>query len=154
MDMDTSGLLVEYSTLTTPTQVFLAVDVAHPEEAKAISSFNPIFIERAQPEWKPYQWKADDGTTVEGVLIYPPHRMGEKHLRMLTFIHGGRLTRTAIHSKPIGTTGQTWLLPMGGWSFAPTIAARAAMATISCCKFLLTWSPVQARTYWKASTHW
>jgi dipeptidyl aminopeptidase/acylaminoacyl peptidase len=87
--LHTSGLLVKHSTLTTPTQVYLAADAAHPEQAKAISSFNPIFIERAQPEWKPYQWKADDGTTVEGVLIYPPHRMGEKHLRMLTLIHGG-----------------------------------------------------------------
>jgi dipeptidyl aminopeptidase/acylaminoacyl peptidase len=87
--LHTSGLLVKHSTLTTATQVFLATDVAHPELAKAISSFNPIFTERAQPEWKPYQWKADDGTTVEGVLIYPPHRMGEKHLRMLTLIHGG-----------------------------------------------------------------
>jgi dipeptidyl aminopeptidase/acylaminoacyl peptidase len=87
--LHTSELLVKHSTLTTPTQVFVAADAAHPEQAKAISSFNPIFIERAQPEWKPYQWKADDGTTVEGVLIYPPHRMGEKHLRMLTLIHGG-----------------------------------------------------------------
>ena len=87
--LHTSGLLVKHSTLTTPTQVFLAADAAHPEQAKAITSFNPIFTERAQPEWKPYQWKADDGTVVEGVLIYPPHRMGEKHLRMLTLIHGG-----------------------------------------------------------------
>jgi dipeptidyl aminopeptidase/acylaminoacyl peptidase len=84
-----SGFLVKHSTLTTPTQVYLSTDAAHPEQAKAISSFNPIFTERAEPEWKPYQWKADDGTTVEGVLIYPPHRMGEKHLRMLTLIHGG-----------------------------------------------------------------
>jgi dipeptidyl aminopeptidase/acylaminoacyl peptidase len=87
--LHTSGLLLKHSTLTTPTQVFLAADAAHPEQAKAISSFNPIFTQRAQPEWRPYQWKADDGTTVEGVLIYPPHRMGEKHLGMLTLIHGG-----------------------------------------------------------------
>jgi dipeptidyl aminopeptidase/acylaminoacyl peptidase len=87
--LHSSGLLVKHSTLTTPTQVFLATDAAHPEQAKAISSFNPIFSERAQPEWKPYQWKADDGTTVEGLLIYPPQHMGEKHLRMLTLIHGG-----------------------------------------------------------------
>ena len=26
---------------------------------------------------------------VEGILIYPPHHMGEKNLRMLTLIHGG-----------------------------------------------------------------
>jgi dipeptidyl aminopeptidase/acylaminoacyl peptidase len=87
--LHTSGLLVKHSTLTTPTRVFLAADGAHPERAKAITRFNPIFIERAQPEWKPYQWKADDGTAVEGLLIYPPHRMGEKRLRMLTLIHGG-----------------------------------------------------------------
>jgi dipeptidyl aminopeptidase/acylaminoacyl peptidase len=83
------GLLVKHSTLTEPVQVFLAADAAHPEQAKAISRFNLLFSQRAQPEWKTYQWKADDGTTVEGVLIYPPHRMGEKNLRMLTFIHGG-----------------------------------------------------------------
>jgi dipeptidyl aminopeptidase/acylaminoacyl peptidase len=87
--LHTSKLLVKHSTLTTPTQVFLAADAAHPEQAKAITRFNLLFTERAQPEWKPYQWKADDGTTVEGVLIYPPHRLGDKHLRMLTLIHGG-----------------------------------------------------------------
>jgi dipeptidyl aminopeptidase/acylaminoacyl peptidase len=84
-----SRLLVRYSTLAQPTQVFVAANAARPDEAKAISSFNPVFAERAQPEWKTYQWKADDGTTVEGILIYPPHRMGEKNLRMLTLIHGG-----------------------------------------------------------------
>ena len=87
--LHTSGFLVKHSTLTTPTQVFLAADGAHLEQAKAISNFNPIFAERAQPEWTPYRWKADDGATIEGVLIYPPHHMSEKHLRMLTLIHGG-----------------------------------------------------------------
>jgi dipeptidyl aminopeptidase/acylaminoacyl peptidase len=67
----------------------VATDAGRPDQAKAISSFNRVFGERAQPEWKTYHWKADDGTTVEGILIYPPHRMGEKNLRMLTLIHGG-----------------------------------------------------------------
>ena len=83
------GLLVKHSTLTDPTQVYLAADRAHPNQAKTISSFNVLFTQRAQPEWKPYRWKADDGTMVEGILIYPPHRMGDKKLRMLTLIHGG-----------------------------------------------------------------
>jgi dipeptidyl aminopeptidase/acylaminoacyl peptidase len=87
--LHSSRLLVRYSTLTQPLQVFVTVDAARPDQAKAISSFNPVFAERAQPEWKPYEWKADDGTTVEGILIYPPHKMGEKNLRMLTLIHGG-----------------------------------------------------------------
>ena len=83
------GLLVKHSTLTDPTQVYLAADPARPDQAKIISSFNLLFTQRAQPEWKPYRWKADDGTMVEGILIYPPHRRGEKKLRMLTLIHGG-----------------------------------------------------------------
>jgi dipeptidyl aminopeptidase/acylaminoacyl peptidase len=84
-----SGLLVKHSTLTDPTQVYLAADPARPGQAKTISSFNLLFTQRAAPEWKPYRWKADDGTMVEGILIYPPHRMGDKKLRMLTLIHGG-----------------------------------------------------------------
>ena len=83
------GLLIKHSTLTDPTQVYLAADPARPDQAKTISSFNLLFTQRAQPEWKPYRWKADDGTMVEGILIYPPHRMGDKKLRMLTLIHGG-----------------------------------------------------------------
>ena len=83
------GLLVKHSTLTDPVQVYLAADPARPDQAKPISSFNLLFTQRAQPEWKSYRWKADDGTMVEGILIYPPHRMGEKKLRMLTLIHGG-----------------------------------------------------------------
>jgi dipeptidyl aminopeptidase/acylaminoacyl peptidase len=83
------GLLVKHSTLTDATQVYLAADPTHPDRAKTISSFNLLFTQRAQPEWKPYRWKADDGTMVEGILIYPPHRMGDKKLRMLTLIHGG-----------------------------------------------------------------
>jgi dipeptidyl aminopeptidase/acylaminoacyl peptidase len=82
-------VLVIHSTLTQSKQVYLAEDAAHLQDAKAISSVNRVFAERAQPEWKPYQWTADDGTTVEGVLIYPPGRMGEKKMRMLTLIHGG-----------------------------------------------------------------
>jgi dipeptidyl aminopeptidase/acylaminoacyl peptidase len=83
------GLLVKHSTLTDPVQVYLAADPARPDQAKIISSFNLLFTQRAQPEWKTYRWKADDGTVVEGILIYPPHRMGDKKLRMLTLIHGG-----------------------------------------------------------------
>jgi dipeptidyl aminopeptidase/acylaminoacyl peptidase len=83
------GLLVKHSTLTDPVQVYLAADPARPDQAKVISSFNLLFTQRAQPEWKTYRWKADDGTMVEGILIYPLHRMGDKKLRMLTLIHGG-----------------------------------------------------------------
>ncbi len=82
-------IIVLHSTITDPTQVFLADDPGALPQAKAITQFNPIFHERAQPEWDAYRWKADDGTQVEGVLIYPLGKKGAKHLRMLTLIHGG-----------------------------------------------------------------
>ena len=83
------GLIFTHSTITQPTQVYVAADVSAMNEAKAVTAFNPVFAERAQVEWKPYSWKSTDGTEVEGVLIYPPGKMGEKHLRMFTLIHGG-----------------------------------------------------------------
>lgn len=82
-------VLFTHSEITTPTQVYLAADVAAMNKAKAVTAFNPVFAERARVEWKPYRWTSTDGTEVEGVLIYPPGKMGEKHLRMFTLIHGG-----------------------------------------------------------------
>ena len=84
-----STLLLTHSSVTEPTQAFVASDVAHLAEARAITGFNPIFHDRALPEGVPYTWKSDDGSSVEGMLIYPPGRKGEKHLRTLVLIHGG-----------------------------------------------------------------
>ena len=87
------GLLVRLSSINHPAQVYLAADAFHPDQLTALTSFNPIFSERAQPEWQPYSWKSKDGTSVEGVLIFPPGihpgSPEAKHLRMFTFIHGG-----------------------------------------------------------------
>jgi dipeptidyl aminopeptidase/acylaminoacyl peptidase len=82
-------ILVRHSTLNDPTQVYLAADPLHPDQLQALTNLNSIFSERAQPEWKPYTWTADDGHSVEGVLIFPPGMKDAKHLRMLTLIHGG-----------------------------------------------------------------
>ncbi len=79
----------EYSSLTQPTEVYLAEGPNLLESAHAITSFNKLLAERDLPQGKPYQWKADDGTTVEGMLIYPPGRFEAKHLPLFTFIHGG-----------------------------------------------------------------
>lgn len=81
-------LLVIHSEIGKPAQVFVAEDVDHLLQAKTITDFNPIFRERAAVSWKPYQWKADDGRTIEGVLLFPPGREA-KNLHMLTLIHGG-----------------------------------------------------------------
>ncbi|MGA2132948.1 MAG: S9 family peptidase [Bryobacteraceae bacterium] len=75
-----------HSTLTEPPEVYAGEGVA---DARPITSFNRLLAGRALPEGRPYRWTADDGVTVEGMLIYPPGKMGEKNLRMLTLIHGG-----------------------------------------------------------------
>jgi dipeptidyl aminopeptidase/acylaminoacyl peptidase len=84
-----SAMLVRFSTINHPTQVYLAADALHPDHLTALTNLNPIFAQRAQPEWQPYTWKSKDGTQVEGVLIFPPGKKDAKHLKMLTFIHGG-----------------------------------------------------------------
>ena len=83
------GMLVRFSSINHPAQAFLVTDAFHPDNMTTITSFNPIFAERAQPEWQTYSWKAPDGVPVEGVLIFPPGQKGARHLRMLTLIHGG-----------------------------------------------------------------
>ncbi|MDQ2843963.1 MAG: prolyl oligopeptidase family serine peptidase [Acidobacteriota bacterium] len=82
-------LLFTHSTITDPKQVFVAGSLSTANDAKPVTTFNPIFRERAQVTWKPYRWKSKDGTNVEGVLIYPPGKMDGQHLPMLTLIHGG-----------------------------------------------------------------
>jgi dipeptidyl aminopeptidase/acylaminoacyl peptidase len=78
-----------YSTLEKPSEVYVADSVGDISNARAITAFNRLFTERAMPQGKPYRWTADDGTSVEGMLIYPPGKMGAKNLKMLTLIHGG-----------------------------------------------------------------
>ena len=87
--LHSSAILVRHSTINDPTQLYRASDPIHPDQLAALTSFNPVFAQRAQPEWQAYTWTADDGVKVEGVLIYPPGKKDAKHLRMLTLIHGG-----------------------------------------------------------------
>ncbi len=78
-----------YSSLQRPTEIYLAENADKLAEARPITSFNKLFTERELPQGKPYRWKADDGTTIEGMLIYPPGKFEAKHLPMFVFIHGG-----------------------------------------------------------------
>jgi dipeptidyl aminopeptidase/acylaminoacyl peptidase len=78
-----------YSSLGRPEEVYLAESAADLDRARPLTSFNKLFAERDLPQGKPYRWKADDGTTVEGMLIYPPGKFEQKHLPMFTLIHGG-----------------------------------------------------------------
>jgi len=78
-----------YSSLQKPAEVYLAESTDKLDHSRPITSFNKLFTERDLPQGKPYRWKADDGTTVEGMLIYPPGEFEAKHLPLFTFIHGG-----------------------------------------------------------------
>ncbi len=80
---------VIHSTLEKPTEVYLADGIDKLQEARPITSFNKVFTERDLPKGKPYRWKADDGTMVEGMLMYPPGKFEAKNLPMFVFIHGG-----------------------------------------------------------------
>ncbi len=78
-----------YSGTTKPEEIYLADSADKLGQARPITSFNGFLAEKDLPQGKPYQWKSDDGTTVEGMLIYPPGKFEQKHLPMFTLIHGG-----------------------------------------------------------------
>jgi len=78
-----------HSTLEKPTEVYLAESIDKLPQARPITAFNKVFTERDLPQGKPYRWKADDGTTVEGMLMYPPGKFEAKNLPTFVFIHGG-----------------------------------------------------------------
>lgn len=78
-----------YSTLEKPNEVYVAEGIEKLQEARPITSFNKLFTERDLPRGKPYRWTADDGTTIEGMLMYPPGKFEAKHLPMFVFPHGG-----------------------------------------------------------------
>ncbi len=78
-----------YSTLEKPTEVYVADGVDQLQQARPITAFNQLFSGRDLPKGKPYRWTADDGASVEGMLMYPPGKFEAKNLPMFVFIHGG-----------------------------------------------------------------
>jgi len=103
-----------YSSLGNPEEIYLADSAATMDQARPITSFNQLFTERDLPQGKPYQWKADDGTTIEGMLIYPPGKFEAKHLPMFTLIHGGPADADGNH---FGADWYDWaaLAATNGW---------------------------------------
>jgi len=86
---NTPRIAFVYSSLARPAEVYIADDADKLSEARPITSFNQIFLSRDLPEGKPYRWTADDGTSIEGMLMYPPGKFEAKNLPMFVFIHGG-----------------------------------------------------------------
>ena len=78
-----------YSAIERPIEVYVAESPDKLRQARAITSFNKLFTERDLPKAKPYRWVSDDGTPVEGMLMYPPGKFEAKNLPMFVLIHGG-----------------------------------------------------------------
>jgi dipeptidyl aminopeptidase/acylaminoacyl peptidase len=78
-----------YSATTRPTEIYFAESLDKLAQAKPITAFNKLFTERDLPQAKPYRWTSDDGTPVEGMLMYPPGKFEAKNLPMFVLIHGG-----------------------------------------------------------------
>jgi acylaminoacyl-peptidase len=95
-----------HSTLERPTEIYLAESADKLAQARPLTSFNKLLSERALPKGKPYRWKADRGTSVEGMLIYPPGKFEARNLPMFVLIHGG----------PADADGNHWEADWYQWS--------------------------------------
>jgi len=84
-----SRIAFAYSAIARPTEIYIADGVEKLAQARPITSFNKLFTERELPQAKPYRWTSDDGTSVEGMLMYPPGKFEAKNLPTFVFIHGG-----------------------------------------------------------------
>ena len=104
-----------YSSVQRPREVYLAEGPNHLDRAKAITAFNKLFTERELPQGKPYRWTADDGTQIEGMLIYPPGKFEAKHLPTFTWIHGGPKFADGNRLEPAATWGVQALAATQGW---------------------------------------
>ncbi len=78
-----------YSAITRPAEIYLADGLDKLAQARPITSFNQLFTERELPKAKPYHWTSEDGTPIEGMLMYPPGKFEAKNLPVFVFIHGG-----------------------------------------------------------------
>ncbi len=116
LSVSSSRVAFAYSSLEKPTEIYLAESGAELQAARPITSFNKLFTERDLPKGKPYRWRADDGTMVEGMLMYPPGKFEAKGLPMFVFIHGGPADADGNHFEADWyvwdrlAAGQGWLV--------------------------------------------
>ena len=78
-----------HSSLDKPNEVYIAESMTSLTDARLVTSFNRFFTERDLPKGKSYRWTADDGTTIEGMLLYPPGKFEARNLPVFVLVHGG-----------------------------------------------------------------
>lgn len=90
-------IVFAYSTLTDPIEVYIADDYRQMEQARPITHFNDFLKAFDLPKGHPFTWTADDGTRIEGMLLFPPGRYDARHLPLLVLIHGGPIDADVNH---------------------------------------------------------
>lgn len=86
-----------YSTLTDPIEVYVADDYHHMDQARPVTHFNDFLKAYDLPRGHPVTWTADDGTRIEGMLLFPPGKYDAKDLPLFVLIHGGPIDADVNH---------------------------------------------------------
>ncbi|CAF4934948.1 unnamed protein product, partial [Rotaria sp. Silwood1] len=82
-----------HSSLDTPQEVYFVNSIDRLKTAQIVTKENEIFTQRNLPKGKSYRWlNKEDGTEIEGLLLYPPDKFEQKNLSLLILIHGGPYT--------------------------------------------------------------
>ena len=92
--------------------------------------------------------------TVEGMLIYPPGKFGEKNLRMLTLIHGGPADADGNHFE---ADWYQWgsLAATSGWLvFEPNYRGSIGYGDASRWGSFRISFRSRGKIFWKAWTRW
>jgi dipeptidyl aminopeptidase/acylaminoacyl peptidase len=83
--------------------------------ARPVTDFNAAFTREPLPEIETISWDGGDGTSVEGVLFWPPGKKGEKGLPLIVDLHGGPFS--VARTEAVSLQGSFL-------SFPATLAAR------------------------------
>jgi len=135
-----------FSTTEKPTEIYIADGPDKLTHARPVTAFNKLFAERDLPRAKPYRWTSDDGTPVEGMLMYPPGKFEVKNLPVFVFIHGGPQDADGNHFEADWYQWIVWQQLRAGWCSSRITGAQLAMATNLRCRLCRRSSPNPAET--------
>ncbi|CAF1641722.1 unnamed protein product, partial [Adineta ricciae] len=110
---NSSAIAFIHSSFEKPQEVYFVDRIDQLNAARQITNENQLFTERNLPKGKPYRWtNKDDGTEIEGILLYPPDKFEQKNLPLYVLIHGGP------HGADVNTFQPDW------YSCGPMIATE------------------------------
>ncbi|CAF3694356.1 unnamed protein product [Rotaria socialis] len=79
-----------YSSFDRPEEVYFTKHIDGLPWAKPVTHENQLLATRSLPRAKLYRWiNHDDNRMIEGILHYPPGKLGHKNLPLFVLIHGG-----------------------------------------------------------------